>query len=387
MSHHHKLRKEHTCLNCGHEVDDRYCPHCGQENIEPRQPFHYLFGHVMEDLTHYDHGFWETFKTLIARPGKLIKNYLAGRRASQVPPVKLYIFVSFVAFFLPSLLFGGHEYVKKSHSKEKHEVASHQQTALQAIDSLKVLKDIPLFSDAQKKEIQFKIDSINKIQKEKQIKDSTNGDDDDDLDDIVESAVKDTSSSINLSPFYNGYKSVEQIDSVQNSLPSGKRPNAIVYSIQRRYVELREDGVSNKEIIEKFIESFLHNLPKLLLFYLPVFAFFMWLFNNKKKWYYFDNGVFTLYYFSFLLTITILFELALWLGGFVHGGWINIIKGLLLAALIIYPFIYFFLAQHRVYGGSRFISVIKGLVLLFINFFFMMLFFIGYSILIGFLLH
>jgi hypothetical protein len=27
--------------------------------------------------------------------------------------------------------------------------------------------------------------------------------------------------------------------------------------------------------------------------------FFLWLFHNKKRWYYFDHGIFTLHYFSF----------------------------------------------------------------------------------------
>ena len=57
------------------------------------------------------------------------------------------------------------------------------------------------------------------------------------------------------------------------------------------------------EIIEKFISSFTHNLPKVLFVFMPIFAFFLWLFHNKKRWYYFDHGIFTLHYFSFLLLI------------------------------------------------------------------------------------
>jgi hypothetical protein len=39
---------------------------------------------------------------------------------------------------------------------------------------------------------------------------------------------------------------------------------------------------------------------------MPLFAFFLWLFHSKKRWYYFDHGIFTLHYFSFLLLIILL---------------------------------------------------------------------------------
>src|SRR5690606_29216275 len=101
---HHKLRKEKNCLNCGATVEERFCPKCGQENAINRPSFHYLFTHFFEDLFHYDSGFWKTVKNLLFRPGIIIKEYLSGKRKSFVPPVKLYIFISFAAFFIPFIL-------------------------------------------------------------------------------------------------------------------------------------------------------------------------------------------------------------------------------------------------------------------------------------------
>lgn len=43
-------------------------------------------------------------KTLLFKPGKIVSDYLAGKRKTYVEPAKLYIFVSFVAFFLPHFL-------------------------------------------------------------------------------------------------------------------------------------------------------------------------------------------------------------------------------------------------------------------------------------------
>jgi hypothetical protein len=70
-------------------------------------------------------------------------------------------------------------------------------------------------------------------------------------------------------------------------------------------------NLENEERKEKALEFFTHNLPKVLFIYMPIFAFWMWLFHNRKKCYYFDSGIFTLNFFSVVLlsiTICILFN-------------------------------------------------------------------------------
>jgi hypothetical protein len=52
-----------------------------------------------EDLTHADSRLWRTIVPLLIRPGFLTREYLDGRRASYLPPVRLYLVLS-VLFFL-----------------------------------------------------------------------------------------------------------------------------------------------------------------------------------------------------------------------------------------------------------------------------------------------
>jgi hypothetical protein len=99
-----KLRNDKTCQNCGYAVDVAYCSNCGQKNTETRQPFHHLFAHFVEDLTHYDGAFWKSILHLMFRPAQLTREYLVGKRQTYVPPVKLYIFISFVTFFILAVL-------------------------------------------------------------------------------------------------------------------------------------------------------------------------------------------------------------------------------------------------------------------------------------------
>jgi hypothetical protein len=91
------------CENCGAAVTGRYCAACGQR-LEP--PLHSLwhFAKVAtEDLTHADSRLWRTLGTLLFRPGHLTREFLAGRRARYLPPVRLYLVLSVAFFLLASL--------------------------------------------------------------------------------------------------------------------------------------------------------------------------------------------------------------------------------------------------------------------------------------------
>jgi hypothetical protein len=86
------------CDNCGASVPGRYCGNCGQR-LEP--PLHTLWHFTKvatEDVTHTDSRLWRTLWTLLFRPGQLTVEFLAGRRARYLPPVRLYLVLSVVFF-------------------------------------------------------------------------------------------------------------------------------------------------------------------------------------------------------------------------------------------------------------------------------------------------
>jgi hypothetical protein len=87
------------CANCGASITGRYCANCGQR-LEP--PVHSLWHFLQvaaEDVTHADSRLWRTLWALLFKPGYLTHEFLAGRRAGYLPPVRLYLVLS-VAFFL-----------------------------------------------------------------------------------------------------------------------------------------------------------------------------------------------------------------------------------------------------------------------------------------------
>lgn len=337
---HGKLRNEKTCLNCGSDVEERFCPHCGQENIEPKQPFHYLFTHFIEDFTHYDGQFWKTIKYLLFFPGKLTNEYLDGKRQSYVSPVKLYIFISFITFFFFS--FSLNNDVEKSH---KHPLPKENAQRIDvAKDQIKNLEENKVIS----KELTEKIEE--KVSTEE-----------------VETETSDIS--IDLHSKILGTNTIEQYDSVA-AIKKG------AYKLFRPYAakffEIKDKNLSNAEITESFYESLIHNLPKALFFYLPFFAFILWLFHNKKKWFYFEHGTFTLHYFSFLLLVILILNYI----PDVNGFW-GYVFGIINFAIVVYSMLYFFIAHRNVYEYRIKSTILKGIGIFIINTFLLLIFAIG----------
>lgn len=353
---HGKTREDKTCLNCGHSVEERFCPHCGQENIEPKQPFHYLFTHFIEDFTHYDGEFWKTIKYLLFRPGKLTKEYLAGKRQLYVAPVKLYIFISFITFFLPPLI-----------SSSEDESGEHDKKTLVAkeIEKEKAKEEkIAKIADSLKQHLTKEHLNKDSLQSKQTLKDvkvtEVNGND---IDTDALGETKDGRISVL------GALNMKQFD----SLHSNDKKNYAIYAFMKPFAKkifhMQDQGLKRDLIMDKFKETLIHTLPKALFIYLPVFAFFLWLFHNKKKWWYFDHGIFTLHYFSFLLLGTLILIFFDRITDLLPDySALSLLIILVNTASIIYMSIYFFIAHHRVYESSRTMSIFKGIFLFMINF-------------------
>jgi hypothetical protein len=316
---HNKIREDKTCLNCRHVVAEKFCPNCGQENSDTRKTFHHLFIHFFEDLTHYENAFWKTIKNLLLKPSTLTKEYLSGKRLSYLAPVRLYIFISFVTFLLIALFPSN---VTEKLAKNDKEITSN-------------------FENANTKE--------KKGWKEKS---------------YFKSKTLDKS--------YFQLRTMKETDSIQKYGKESEKLSQFQYWLYEKVVHVTETN-TKKQIIEKFIESFIHNIPKILFIIMPFFAFFLWIFHNKKRWYYFDHGIFTLHYFSFLLLTFLVLFIVSKIGGLFTGNWLaNFIVVITNIVGITWMCYYFYPAHHRFYGETRFVSFVKSVALFFINFFFIL---------------
>jgi hypothetical protein len=85
-----------SCRNCGTPLSGDYCGACGQRDRDLRLAD--IAGEALEDVTDLDSRLWVTLKTLVLRPGHITADYIDGRRARYLPPVRLYLVVSFLVF-------------------------------------------------------------------------------------------------------------------------------------------------------------------------------------------------------------------------------------------------------------------------------------------------
>lgn len=184
---------------------------------------------------------------------------------------------------------------------------------------------------------------------------------------INEAAVKDSIVAANR----------ELVENTKDSLKiTGLKHNGGVTRILKDIFK----NLKDEDRKEKALEFFMHNLPKVLFVYMPIFAFWMWLFHNRKKRYYFDSGIFTLHFFSVVLlsiTCCILFN---WIFAWLLWENISVLMWFLLSFYITF---YFFRANRVFYGESRLKSNIKALVLMSINTFFIFITLLGYVIFIA----
>lgn len=86
------------CRNCGTRFEGAYCPECGQRDIDFRRDWRGLVGEFAASILNLDGKVPRGIYELLFRPGLTIKKFLEGKRASQIPPVRLYLFTSLVFF-------------------------------------------------------------------------------------------------------------------------------------------------------------------------------------------------------------------------------------------------------------------------------------------------
>ncbi len=92
------------CLNCSVQLEGSYCHNCGQPNRHFIRFFPKVLWDMINEAFDFDSRIFRTLMPLLFMPGRLSMEYIAGRRARYVNPLRLYIFLS-VIFFISISLF------------------------------------------------------------------------------------------------------------------------------------------------------------------------------------------------------------------------------------------------------------------------------------------
>lgn len=88
-----------ACQNCETMLQGSYCHVCGQHAHNPLGSFRHAVEDVFESFWHVDGRIFRTLRDLLV-PGKIAREYLAGHRVRYIPPLRLYVILSLITFFI-----------------------------------------------------------------------------------------------------------------------------------------------------------------------------------------------------------------------------------------------------------------------------------------------
>ena len=362
-----KLRKEKDCLNCGRVVEENFCPHCGQENIVVKEDALHMVAHAVADYFHFEHKFFGTMKPLMLKPGELTKAYVEGKRVSFIHPIRLYIFISIV-FFLVVL--------NEKRMGESADPVKVQETTKPAKGDGKLTpgeKDSLVASE------------LREVEKAMKFVPNTNGL----RDSLIREAKKDiladaksnkTNTKVNwktgntkkwVNNWGNKDTTVADYERNQAKLPKEKKDGFLKHYFTKRTIELSKYPDPKK----KFVEDFLHNIPKMMFLLLPLFALILKLVYINKNRYYYEHLIYSFHVHSAIFLIVLITMLLQWAFHFVYdiGGW-------LYSICTLYIVWYIYRSLRTFYGSTRWVTVLK---IFFLNFAYTIVFTICFLIIIA----
>lgn len=331
-----KERQEKVCLNCNTETHGRFCHNCGQENTEPKETVWHLISHFFQDITHFDGKFFSTVKYLMTRPGFLSMEYMMGRRASYVNPIRMYIFTS--AFFF--LIFFSLFKIDKQRIVNEATVNSKTMAQINKMDSL----TFSAFTAEINKENGKPAKPMSRDEFNKQF----------------DSLFKENGFKIASSK----YKSKTAYDS---ALRSGEaKDNWVLRQLVYKGIEINEKYKDNTGgALNAYINIVIHSLPQMFFISLPLFALLLkLLYIRRKEYYYVNHGIFSLHFYIFVF-IAMLFMFGLGaLNDQLHWNLVRIVEIILGFGILFY----LYKAMRKFYRQRRAKTIVKFLILCFLNF-------------------
>lgn len=339
---HKKLRNEKECLNCGSVVTERFCSHCGQENLELNDSVTHLVIHYVKDMFNYDSKLWHTLRALVTRPGLVAAEYMLGKRQSYLEPIRFYAFTSSIFFLVFFFLLGDgvistevaqdKNYPKRLYNleKEKSFLAGTPDTmyVVPLINSLrlKTRDTIPAVSDTLKQG--------------------------------EEGSVTD---------------SVETEEETEGWLL--KLVDEMAEKRERERLE--EYGGDKGQADNAVLKEVFYKLPQLFFLSLPFFAFILkMLYWRSRRTSYVEHFIFSIYHYAYLFIIMLLYILAYNMPEYESLPFLNSVCQLLVLGFFFYPFIHLLLSMKRFYGDRWGRLIFRFCILLFLLFFVMLALFV-----------
>jgi hypothetical protein len=314
------------CENCDALLTGRWCSQCGQAAIDYRRSFRHVIVDALDSFLNFESKFFATIGWLIARPWHLTNQFLAGRRVRYVHPLRLYLLVSILFFFVVNY------WAKSIHADPSKLSAEDRAEVAAELDKENISPEV-------KAQVRRALDAKGLTQPEAQTPPSP------------EAAVTPQPSVIPSPP------------SVVSPSPSSDfgplvqfdKPHSEGFEkwLEQRAKEKMGEHGSKMAL---FIATLFSNLPYMMLCCIPLFALVLKVLYLRKRIFYIDHLVYALHIHSFAyLTIMLIVLITIGLNRSIPGAF----AGWIIAALWITFAVQIFMSIRRVYRQGWFFTVFK----------------------------
>ena len=89
-----------VCPNCATTITGPFCASCGQAQKNINRSIWAVVAELFDDMFQFDSRVSHTLQVLLFKPGRITAEYLAGKRMRYIPPVRLYLIISFLFFVI-----------------------------------------------------------------------------------------------------------------------------------------------------------------------------------------------------------------------------------------------------------------------------------------------
>ncbi|WP_226469531.1 DUF3667 domain-containing protein [Luteimonas panaciterrae] len=91
-----------ACEHCATPLQGHFCHRCGQSAHNPLKHLGHAIEELFESFWHLDGRIFSTLRGLLV-PGRVAAEYLAGHRVCFIPPLRLFLILSVLTFFVGKL--------------------------------------------------------------------------------------------------------------------------------------------------------------------------------------------------------------------------------------------------------------------------------------------
>ncbi|RIJ43065.1 DUF3667 domain-containing protein [Pontibacter oryzae] len=322
-------RSEKNCLNCGTTVHDKFCPSCGQENLELHEDFLHLALHSVGHYFHFESKLFNSIVPLFTKPGYLTKEYFAGKRASHLNPVSMYIFISILFFFL----FTANTNINKREIIDDNTAAAKPATEKENIRKAVSLAKNKLNEDVTAGEISEKTAAYTYTMLDK-----------------TEAALDTSQARPNKAV---SYKKPAANAEQTHAAGEEAEETGVIHSLKAKFKEVATNDLSS----ELFKNKLVSHLPKIMFILLPLFALILKLVHWRSPKLYVEHLIYSIHIHSFMFLFISLLIILSWIMPFL-SDWLS-----LLGSIIILWYIY--RSMRNIYGNSRWRTISKFFLLFF----------------------